>query len=176
MYFSLIADPAQSVPRGRCAHLLDCSKQHGDHDHRLDDQIVLGRQAAGQDRGRQRLDHQRADDRRAQIDASPGERAAADHHGQDGVELDVETDADGIGGVGVGGEHHARPRRAERADEIGGVFDQRARCPPVPPPANCLPPLRETIRAPCAGAAPTTRGRSRRPGSSGSGSARHDRR
>ncbi len=41
----------------------------------------------------------------AEIDAPAGQRAAADHDGEDGVELDVEADADGIGRVRVGGQN-----------------------------------------------------------------------
>ena len=47
----------------------------------------------------------------AEIDAAAGERAAADDDGEDGVELDIEADADGIGRVGVGGQDDARRRR-----------------------------------------------------------------
>ena len=115
--------PAKPLDRAR-AKIVRLQQEDDDDDERLDDQIVLRRQAAGENRGRQRLNDQRAQNRHAKIDAPARQRAAADDDGENGVELDVEADADGIGRMGVGGQHHARPGRAQSADEIGRVLDQ----------------------------------------------------
>ena len=51
------------------------------------------------------------ENRHAEIDAAARQRAAADDDGENGVELDIEADADRIGRMRVGGQDHARPRR-----------------------------------------------------------------
>ena len=117
-YFSFIASSRRGL-RERRAKVVRLQQQDDNDDDRLDDQIVFGRQAAGQDRGGQRLDDQRAENRHAEIDAAADQRAAADDDRENGVELDVEADADRIGRVRVGGQDHARPGGAEAADEVG---------------------------------------------------------
>ena len=123
-YFSLIASSRRIPSTLRPREIVRLQQQDDNDDERLDHQIILRRQAAGENRSGQRLNDQRAENRHAKIDAPARERAAADDDRENGVELDVEADADGIRRMGVGGQHHTRPGGAKSADDIGGVLDQ----------------------------------------------------
>ena len=79
-------------------------QQHDQDDDRFDHEVVFWRQSAGQDRRRQGLNDQGAEDRAAEIHATSRERAAADDDGKDRIEFDVEALAHRVGRVGVSGE------------------------------------------------------------------------
>jgi hypothetical protein len=94
--------------------------QQRDHDdeQRLRHGRDSGRHAKVIHRGRERLNQQRAEKRAEDREPPAGERGAADHDGEDRIELGVFAGAVRIGGADVGGGEHTREACAGAAEHI----------------------------------------------------------
>src|SRR5208283_453038 len=97
---------------------------HEQHNHALDNHVELGRQTAHQNGGGQALDDEDADDGQSEIEAAAGQRAAADHHGKDRVELDEQASVVAVRTADISADQHARDARAQPGQRIGADLDQ----------------------------------------------------
>ena len=92
--------------------------QHDDDDAGLDDEVKFRREAGNENAGVDRLDDQRADQRRCDREAPAVQRRAADDDREDRVEFEPEAGIVGIGATDIGGHDQARDGGTQARDRI----------------------------------------------------------